>query len=514
MRPITATAPTISSCLLVSLTLTTVAAQDLYSEHPSRSAILAGWNSAPAVAEGSNHTRRNEQLNILGYVTPWNPEGYDLVENYRGRFDSVSPVWYTLKPTLDDVTKYAIAGGPNWQEVAWARRLSQPSNNEITGQELPPVKVLPRVLLEGWSKQQFSQLLSSFLEGMALTEAIVAEIVTRNFDGVVLETGAIWALYEPVKMLAERLHNEGKDLVIVLPAIRDADPESNQLITSVAKRLAPIVDGMHVMTYDHLGPMGAPAKFERPIPEDSPLLRDGVRTPGPNAPHSFIRENIIALSGASDEHEKNEEDQGFATMENREGSSFDPRDATNFQPEYEAANTTSISPATILDKLLVGISMYGYEYPIAFMNDAGIPQLTTPPPSPIMSKDNSTAEQAKYRAKADKRDSTRPVTPILGNAGKAITIRYLIDVLKNNKALVRKDAASGENYIEYVKAKEDGSTHKTADGSEAPVAWYRRAFFPSPNTIRERLDTVEETRAGGIALWDVGQGGAWLLHQL
>lgn len=506
----------ITSLVLASFLAPFVVGQDLYSEYPSRSAILGGWSGPPlpSSASTSNHTRMSPHLNVLGYVTPWNSDGYTLTEQYRGKFDAVSPVWYTLKPTLDDATKYAMAGGPSTSaEVAWYRRLTEHSVDEVTGETLPPVKVLPRVLLDNWSTQQYKQLLSSFLEGMALTEAIVAEVVLRKYDGIVFETGAVWALYEPLKMLAERLHAEGKEIIIVLPAMRENQTESNELVTSAAKALAPLVDGMHVMTYDHLGPMGAPALFERQLPAHSPLLKDGVRTPGPNAPLTFIKENIHVIQGGEVD---DSEDADFAQSEGNQ-QVFQPG-TSSLQSDYGTINATSdayaASPSAILSKLLVGISMYGYEYPIAFMDDVGVPRLTTPPSSPISTKDNSSEEQAKYRARADQRDASRQVTPILGQPGKAITIHYLIDVLLHNKALVRRDEPSAENYIEYVKAKEDGSMHQREDGSQAPVAWYRRAYFPSPRTIEERLNIVEESRAGGVALWDVGQGGAWLLHRL
>ena len=39
---------------------------------------------------------QHSELTVLGYVTPWNPRGKHLTEEYRRKFDLVSPVWYTV----------------------------------------------------------------------------------------------------------------------------------------------------------------------------------------------------------------------------------------------------------------------------------------------------------------------------------------------------------------------------------------------------------------------------------
>lgn len=252
-----------SILLLFISCLSLVASQHIYSPHPCRSALLA-HHQKPPVDGTSNHTRRHPDLEVLGFVTPWNPQGFSLVEQYRGRFDQVVPVWYTVKPPSktgaapesggdrdENAVKYGVEGGPASQEdLDWVKRLQKPVKDEMTGQHLAPVKVLPRFLLENWQAEDFKALILDFQEGVAFTEAIMAEVMINGYDGIVLETAGIWALKEPIELLTSRLHQEGKLIFIVLPSIRDGSPEAEEasrIVLSAVKLLTPIVDRFHVM---------------------------------------------------------------------------------------------------------------------------------------------------------------------------------------------------------------------------------------------------------------------------
>ncbi|PWN20011.1 hypothetical protein BCV69DRAFT_283534 [Microstroma glucosiphilum] len=439
----------------------------------------------------------------MAYVTPWNQEGYTLAEAYRGRLYSVSPVWYTITPSGDDVTKYSVLGGPpRSSDAEWYLRLSQPAVDKGTGRTLPPVKILPRFRFEGWQAQDYKTLLSAAIEGIALTENIMMEVMTRKYDGVVIETGAMWALREPIKVLADRLHGEGKQIVVVMPALRNEaiTSETDALIKSGVKDLAPFVDKIQIMTYDYTGSQGTyfdPSTMT--LPADSILRTDGIRLPGPNTPFSYLRNNMEAFLGSS----------------KAQAAFSDPLGQFGvFDDLGEAAyNDTDRVPA---DKLMMGVAMYGYTYPLAHVLASGNTQAVSPPTSPTAAKDNSTEEQEKYRLRADQREAVHALDAarILAAVGDPVTIREIREVFTAGKALVRKDASSGEAYFDYLKLKEDGSVHTREDGSTAPVAWYRRAYWPTPTTIKERIEVVEEHGVKSVALWDIGQGGAWLLHSL
>eukprot|EP00003_Mantamonas_plastica_P021927 TRINITY_DN3625_c1_g5_i1.p2 TRINITY_DN3625_c1_g5~~TRINITY_DN3625_c1_g5_i1.p2 ORF type:complete len:136 (-),score=34.22 TRINITY_DN3625_c1_g5_i1:416-823(-) len=41
---------------------------------------------------------KNAHYNSLGYVTPWNNEGYEAAKRFARKFTLISPVWFDLKP--------------------------------------------------------------------------------------------------------------------------------------------------------------------------------------------------------------------------------------------------------------------------------------------------------------------------------------------------------------------------------------------------------------------------------
>ena len=63
---------------------------------------------------------KNYPLITLGYITPWNKEGYEYVEKYSNKFDIISPTWFELKPEEIDGEFQMILDGSNniWKGVA------------------------------------------------------------------------------------------------------------------------------------------------------------------------------------------------------------------------------------------------------------------------------------------------------------------------------------------------------------------------------------------------------------
>lgn len=526
---------------------------DLYSKTPLAASILASSGSSPLPSSSSqnpasNHTRQHPDLHVLGYVTPWNAEGFSLVESYRGRFTSVSPVWYSVRINhaaspesgSGEAPQYAVHGGPSTpEEVGWYRRLRKWDLDDATGLELPPVKVLPRFVLEGWTTQDYQDIIGSATHGISLTEAIFAEVSLRGYDGIVLEAAAAWAMREPIKLLADRLHADGKELVVVLQALREGEglQESNKAVMLAVEELTPIVDWIHVMvsgaatqavgrsdvhadivsfpcpraqTYDFLGPPGAPfdpaSQGSHPaaasIPPESPLLRPGVRSPGPNAPFSYLEANVESLTGHLELSGRDPSQQVFSPFGSGSGGQ------------------ASQAPGA---KLLAGLPMYGYSYPLAHLDIQGTPHVALPPLLEVEddvlleTSDEAQAEVTRARRKAEEEARTatlgRGLFPVLSGPGEPVTIRDVRELLHSEPAtLVRVDEGSDEMVLDYFKAKGGSEDEPGAQGTV--TAWYRRAYVPSYATMQARLNLVEENGAGGVAVWDVGQGGAWLLHAL
>lgn len=257
----------------------------------------------------------------------------------------------------------------------------------------------------------------------------------------------------------------------------------------------------YIQTYDYYGPNGALFEPKDPVPEDSRLNHPGVRTPGPNQPFSYMQLNLDTLANEASSSSSSEDDPAFS--------------ADRHQQVFANVINETATDNAVLSKLLVGVALYGYSYPIAHVNSMGEPQALPPPLSPLVSKDEDPVEQEKFRLKAQRKEEERGLHPILGSPGSSFTHDDLFFLLHTGgKTLVRRDEASGENIVDYLKPKEDGSTYTGADGVERPVGWYRRAYWPSMNTVKERIELVQKRGGKGIALWEVGQTAPWVLHAL
>ena len=132
---------------------------------------------------------------MLGYVTPWNGKGYDVADVFSPKFDFVSPVWLQIKP---ENGKYAMHGMHDIDK-GWVSRVRQ---SRGSGKN---TLVLPRVLFDGWSGQDYSELFSRAKAVPAAVKTIVKEITVselnryplhstasqkKKLDGVVLE---VWS---------------------------------------------------------------------------------------------------------------------------------------------------------------------------------------------------------------------------------------------------------------------------------------------------------------------------------
>jgi hypothetical protein len=179
-----------------------------------------------------------------------------------------------------------------------------------------------------------------------------------------------------------------------------------------------------------------------------------------------------------------------------------------------------------LDTLLVGLPLYGYTYSIGWFDNSIVSENSSPrlpPVSTLMSLDNDTDAQAVARAKAERRENESPnVVPLLRFAGEAFKHEDLVAQLQISKALIRLDSSSQEQYFDYVAKVPDSLVRDRqgqkgaweGKGEEDKYASYFRAYFPSAHTMRERLRVISQYRNTGIALWDLGQAGEWLLHEL
>lgn len=141
------------------------------------------------------------------------------------------------------------------------------SNKQIT--------VLPRILFDKFSDNDFSKLLTHQHEEQAAVASIVNAVRKYNFDGIVLE---IWSqlsarvddslLLGIVLAIAKSLQSHGKQMILVVPPYRENmhDLFSAEHFT----QLEPYVTAFSLMTYDF----------------------SSIERPGPNAPKYWVREAV------------------------------------------------------------------------------------------------------------------------------------------------------------------------------------------------------------------------------
>lgn len=437
--------------------------------------------------------RRHTDLAVLGYVTPWNTAGNQLVEEYRGKFDIVSPVWYTVhadEAKTDGV--YEVRGGPPAdQDVEWYKRLQQPSTSS-DGAELKPLKVAPRFILDGWTQDDYHRLVFNETRWQILSDVVNKIVNDMSYDGIVFESGATYALAPSLTALSRALRDASKILVVVMQPVRTPGERFdalagnqaqmvealNDVILKSLPQLALVADFFSVMTYDMTGPGGREIS-RRDVGQDSKIgkaaAQGNVREPGPNTSADWVRENLVAFIEASDPSTANE--QFF-----------------EFIPESHQ----------VARKFLMGQPLYGYKYPV-FYADAATGKIVKPTPvdpSPehaIMT--GVAAPKPRHRAPEGSK-------PILRAGGEPITAREIRDILNEHKPEVFKLEPEGEYYFDFDSKKDEGWT---------------RVFLPMGEGMGHVMDVIGDVveddlqysfGGAGIALWEVGQSSEELLASI
>uniref|UniRef100_A0A674N2W6 Chitinase domain-containing protein 1 n=1 Tax=Takifugu rubripes TaxID=31033 RepID=A0A674N2W6_TAKRU len=184
------------------------------------------------------HIKKTFPGQVLGYVTPWNSHGYDIAKLFGSKMTSVSPVWLQLRrrgPETFDVT------GLHDHDPGWVKGVRK-ANKKI--------RMVPRLLFDGWSYQDYMSVLASEDEIEELASELVDIAKTEGFDGFTLE---LWS------QLGGNKRNTGQ------PGMFGQEE---------FEELAPVVDGFSLMTYDY---------------------SNGAK-PGPSSPLPWVRDCILQLA--------------------------------------------------------------------------------------------------------------------------------------------------------------------------------------------------------------------------
>ncbi|KAM4553687.1 chitinase domain-containing protein 1 isoform 1-T1 [Fundulus diaphanus] len=207
---------------------------------------------------------------VLGYITPWNPHGYDIAKQFGPKLSSVSPVWLQLRrraPGTFDVT------GLHDNDAGWVKAVRK-SNKKV--------RMVPRVLFDGWSYQDYVSVFGSEDEIEELSGELVDVAKTEGFNGFTLE---LWSqlggnkrkeLVHLVKHICETLKAKKLDCVLVIPPAVTSTGQPGMFGREEFEELAPVVDGFSLMTYDYSsGPRSGPSS---PLP----WVKDCVLQLAPN----------------------------------------------------------------------------------------------------------------------------------------------------------------------------------------------------------------------------------------
>ncbi|KAK7744069.1 hypothetical protein SLS53_003587 [Cytospora paraplurivora] len=413
---------------------------------------------------GLDSPRHFPRLPVLGYVTPWNSRGKELVEQHRQKLDIVSPVWYTIHASeAPGEELYTVKGGPPSEEdEAWYKRLQQPPDTEDASSR--PLQVAPRFFLDGWTADDYQNLVLNQTRWQILSGAITDVVTEKSYDGIVFESWASYALGPPLTAVSEALHAEGKILILVMPPTRKGSDDKiathNSAILKSIAGLSHHVDYFSIMTYDMTGPGGREVHNAGGLPEESSvrkaIAQGRVREPGPNTSAGWVRENLVAFVEASQ----------ASTMERLQSPS-------RFREDSLWASR----------KFLMGMPLYGYRYPVLFV-------------------DRETGDVAR-RTGAD------AAFPMLMGAGEPVTTVDILDIVEETGARVS-ETEEGEYYFDYERAPEEGQGH-----------W--RVFLPTSESVTRVLHTIQGVvddglmysfGGAGVALWEVGQSSSDLLESL
>ncbi|XP_043938827.1 chitinase domain-containing protein 1 isoform X2 [Protopterus annectens] len=204
----------------------------------------------------------------LGYITPWNGHGYDVAKTFGSKFTMISPVWLQVKRKGRDLFQVT---GLHDVDKGWLKDVKSKSKY---------LHVVPRVLFDGWSYQDFEYVFNSEDEIEELASTLIQTGKEEHFDGYVFE---VWSqlgghkrteLIHLIIHLSEALHKAKLKAVLVIPpAIAQGTNQPGMFGKQDFEQLVHVVDGFSLMTYDYSNP----------------------QQPGPNSPVPWVRACVESL---------------------------------------------------------------------------------------------------------------------------------------------------------------------------------------------------------------------------
>ncbi len=199
-------------------------------------------------------------LEVLAYITPWNPKGYTVAEQFAHRLTYVAPVWYQLRQQPQEGAPVELTGGHD-ADTGWMARVRAAG---------PGARIVPRVL---WEIQNF--VLPQQVADVV--QLLTKELKDKGYDGYTLEFPMAFGGF--AQLLAALKANGVGTVIVAIPAFQmPSRPNTHQEVhvtPGLLQKLSPHVDRFSVMTYD----------FGR------------TPTGVPNSPVEWMKDSIVLLTG-------------------------------------------------------------------------------------------------------------------------------------------------------------------------------------------------------------------------
>uniref|UniRef100_A0A8C6D0C2 Chitinase domain-containing protein 1 n=1 Tax=Moschus moschiferus TaxID=68415 RepID=A0A8C6D0C2_MOSMO len=165
---------------------------------------------------------------VLGYVTPWNRHGYDVVKIFGGKFTHVAPVWLQLRRHGREMFEVT---GLDDVDQGWVRAVRKQAKG---------LRIVPRLRFEDWTYEDFESVLDNEDEIEELSRTVVQVAKSQHLDGLVVE---VWNQLLVQKRVTNKL---------------------GMFTNTEFEQLAPVLDGFSLMTYDYS--TAQPAGPNAPLP--------------------------------------------------------------------------------------------------------------------------------------------------------------------------------------------------------------------------------------------------------
>jgi len=208
--------------------------------------------------------RKSVSGDVLGYVTPWNSQGYDVAKLFGAKFTLISPVW--LQVTVSNNDDFLL-GGAHDVDQGWIKEVRKHGT-----------KIVPRVLFDRWTGQNYVSLFQDKEKQQALKELLLNTVKQLGVDGITLE---FWSQLggkakAQIGAIVRDLSSafQAKNYIFILaipPAIYQGDVEGMFLREDFD--ILDTVDYFSLMTYDYSNPS----------------------RPGPNSPIAWMKRCVELL---------------------------------------------------------------------------------------------------------------------------------------------------------------------------------------------------------------------------